>query len=238
MLLETIFILGTFLTFNSYIKYPLILGIWFYIIFDRIVDWVINSESTDFTSDDPELKDDIEDAVFKLNEYWDCLKACNENINLYNIISIRLNYFRPLKYAYKIIKTIVYPFEWLYKKSEFFKLPHLIKKLDDYYKSCLIMIGLYIYNLSLTQYFIKKLVMTVQKNIFNIINTYSKMNKTFSSKDIKQIKKLNNHIDMNQLDSVIKILQNNPEFNKSMDKILKTINVETTKVSSDNTKTE
>ena len=236
MLLETIFILGTFLTFSSYIKYPLILSIWFYIIFDRIIDWVINSEHSDFTSDNPEEEEF--DPIFRLNNYWDCLKACTENINLFNRISIRLNYFRPLKYAYYIIKTQVYPFEWIYKKSEFFKLPHLIKKLDDYYKSCLIMIGLFIYNLSVIQYFKNKLVMIAQRNIFNIINMYSKVNKTLSSKDIKQIKKLNNQIDMNQLDSVIKILQNNPEFNKSMDKILNTINVETTIVSSENTKTE
>ena len=231
MLLQNILIISTLFTFESIIKYLFICAYCFYFLYDKAVDWIINSPSSSFTSSKVEYVEESEYS-FRLNYYWDCLNACNENAII--------RYFRICKYVYCTMKTIVYPLEFTYKQFEKIYIPQMVNRLDEYYKACLFTIGLFIYKLRISQYFVNKAISILQRNMFNMLLVYSKINKSLSSKDLKQIKKLNNpdNIDMKQLDSVIKMLQKNPEFIKTMDTFVKTINVDTINISNDDLKLE
>jgi hypothetical protein len=119
MILESLLVFGTIFLFESWIKYLFIVCFICYLLVDNYVKHIINSDSYISIMVDADEFDEVEYNNYKpkaecFNGITKCVLGDIKKINLF----------------YKVTKTILDPFEYVYRKSEKFYIPQIIYKID------------------------------------------------------------------------------------------------------------
>jgi hypothetical protein len=182
---------------------------------------IINSD--DFITTNMDYEEDDTESTIVLHPLKDYDKAYNKSL---------ISYFKYLKTVYISIKYCIRGFEIVYKFSENKDIPYIYKKVDELYVKILYENLNQIYYFYPVQFVITNIKSFIYKRAFNYIlkalpyyiKVISKL-QNLNNKDIKSLdRSINKTIkDSDNLDNLLDSLQSNPEFNKSIDKLLNDI---------------